>query len=89
MNKYIQAYHDLQSAHGREICNGLSSEINRYLGAGECKIVGYSKLKSGIRLMFWSGAYFVSLALVILSTTKAIAPSPVTLHAVPKLSIAM
>ena len=72
MIKDIQAYNDLQSPPDREICNVLSSEINRYLGAGECKIwhahpvwfingnpiVGYTKLKAGIRLMFWSGADF-------------------------------
>ncbi|WP_432710032.1 DUF1801 domain-containing protein [Pedobacter sp.] len=72
MIKDIQAYNDLQSPPDREICNVLSSEINRYLAEGECKIwhahpvwfingnpiVGYTKLKAGIRLMFWSGADF-------------------------------
>lgn len=72
MNKDIQAYNDAQSTNDREICNILSSEINRYLDKEESKIwhahpvwfinknpiVGYSKLKAGIRLMFWSGADF-------------------------------
>ena len=72
MNKEIQAYNDSQSIADREVCNRLSVEINNYLDAGESKIwhahpvwfingnpiVGYSKLKAGIRLMFWSGADF-------------------------------
>lgn len=72
MNKDIQAYNDSQSATDSEICNVLSREINLKLAEEESKIwhahpvwfidgnpiVGYSKLKSGIRLMFWSGADF-------------------------------
>lgn len=68
----IQTYNDSQSALDREICNILSTEINLSLPEAENKIwhahpvwfingnpiVGYSKLKSGIRLMFWSGADF-------------------------------
>ncbi|MEQ7799251.1 DUF1801 domain-containing protein [Pedobacter sp. ASV1-7] len=68
----IETYNDSQSAADREICNILSTEINRNLPETENKIwhahpvwfikgnpiVGYSKLKSGIRLMFWSGADF-------------------------------
>ena len=55
-----------------EICNVLATEIDRWLSGAECKIwhahpvwfldgnpiVGYSKQKRGIRLMFWSGADF-------------------------------
>jgi hypothetical protein len=72
MNKDIQAYNDSQSATDQEICNILSVEIDRVLAGEESKIwhahpvwfidgnpiVGYSKLKAGIRLMFWSGADF-------------------------------
>lgn len=72
MNKEILAYNEAQSATDREICNVLSTEINRNLTEEESKIwhahpvwfingnpvVGYSKLKAGIRLMFWSGADF-------------------------------
>lgn len=72
MNKDIQAYNDSQLATGCEICNVLSGAINRNLTEAESKIwhahpvwfldgnpiVGYSKLKAGIRLMFWSGADF-------------------------------
>ena len=72
MNKDIQAYNDAQSSEEREICNLLSQEISRNLPKAENKIwhahpvwfldgnpiVGYSKQKTGIRLMFWSGADF-------------------------------
>lgn len=68
----VQSYNDSQSAIEREICKILSTEINLSLPEAENKIwhahpvwfingnpiVGYSKLKSGIRLMFWSGADF-------------------------------
>lgn len=72
MNNDIKAYNDSQSVTDREICNVLSVEINSKLSNAENKIwhahpvwfiegnpiVGYSKLKTGIRLMFWSGADF-------------------------------
>lgn len=72
MNKDIQAYNNSQSAIDQKICNVLSTEINLGLTDEESKIwhahpvwfidgnpiVGYSKLKAGIRLMFWSGADF-------------------------------
>src|SRR6187399_612278 len=72
MNKDIQAYNDSQSTEDREICNLLSQEISRHLPQGENKIwhahpvwfldgnpiVGYSKLKDCVRLLFWSGQSF-------------------------------
>lgn len=72
MKEAIQTYNNSQSATDREICNVLSAEINSNLTEAESKIwhahpvwflegnpvVGYSKLKAGIRLMFWSGADF-------------------------------
>lgn len=72
MNKDIQAYNDSQTEQYREICNSLSESICEHLTDAEAKIwhrhpvwflngnpiVGYSKLKRGIRLMFWSGASF-------------------------------
>ncbi|MDR6781854.1 hypothetical protein ABIE26_001657 [Pedobacter africanus] len=72
MNTDIQAYNDAQSEVYKEICNKLAVAINRNLTEAESKIwhahpvwfldgnptVGYSKLKAGIRLMFWSGADF-------------------------------
>lgn len=72
MNKDVQAYNESKSAMDREICNVLSAEINLKLIEEESKtwhahpvwfidgnpIVGYSKVKAGIRLMFWNGADF-------------------------------
>ncbi|HEY4656228.1 MAG TPA: DUF1801 domain-containing protein [Cyclobacteriaceae bacterium] len=72
MNKEVQAYNKSQSKEERPICDLLYKENNSNLPEGECKIwhrhpvwflegnpiVGYSKLKDGIRLMFWSGASF-------------------------------
>ena len=72
MNKDIQAYNDAQSTEDRVICNILSKEISRSLHKAENKIwhahpvwfldgnpvVGYQKLKSCIRLLFWSGQSF-------------------------------
>lgn len=72
MNKDIQSYHEEQSDSDKEICDILYSEINKTLTEAENKIwhahpvwfldgnpiVGYSKLKDCIRLMFWSGIDF-------------------------------
>lgn len=72
MNKDIQVYNNAQSEVDREICNVLSKEISNALPNAENKIwhghpvwfldgnpiVGYSKLKAGIRLLFWSGQSF-------------------------------
>ena len=72
MNKDIQAYNNKQSAEDIEICNLLAEQIDLGLPDAENKIwhahpvwflegnpiVGYSKLKGGIRLMFWSGQSF-------------------------------
>lgn len=72
MNKTISEYNKSQSDLEREICDKLLETINRMMPEAESKIwhahpvwfldgnpiVGYSKLKAGIRLMFWSGASF-------------------------------
>lgn len=72
MSKDIATYHDAQSDEDRAICVLLRQEIDRGLPDAESKIwhshpvwfldgnptVGYSKLKNGVRLMFWSGADF-------------------------------
>jgi hypothetical protein len=72
MNKDIRAYNNKQSTNEKKICNLLAQEIGNNLAEAENKIwhahpvwfldgnpiVGYSKLKDGIRLMFWSGASF-------------------------------
>lgn len=68
----IKEYNAKQSASDKAICNLLHEEINKNLPKAENKvwhahpvwfldenpIVGYSKLKAGIRLMFWSGVSF-------------------------------
>jgi Domain of unknown function (DU1801) len=72
MNKDIRTYNSIQSTTDKKICNLLAKEISTNLPEAENKIwhahpvwfldgnpvVGYSKLKAGIRLMFWSGASF-------------------------------
>lgn len=72
MNKEIKAYNNKQTSEDKKICNILTAEIDRSLPEAESKIwhahpvwflggnpiAGYSKLKAGIRLMFWSGASF-------------------------------
>ncbi len=72
MNPEIKAFNESQSGEEVEICHQLASIIDAQLPEAESKIwhrhpvwfldenpiVGYSKLKAGIRLMFWSGASF-------------------------------
>ena len=68
----IQSYNNKQTASDVNICDLLANTIDTELTEAECKIwhahpvwflngnpiVGYSKQKKGIRLMFWSGADF-------------------------------
>jgi len=72
MNTAIQSYNAQQSAAEKEICDLLAAAIDRELAEAESRIwhahpvwfhdgnpvVGYSKLKGGIRLLFWSGQGF-------------------------------
>ena len=72
INPDILDYNELQSDYDKEICTLLSKSINEALNDAENKIwhahpvwfldgnpiVGYSKQKKGIRLMFWSGKSF-------------------------------
>ena len=72
MKEEIQAYNNKQSTVDKEICDLLASTIDSELNEAENKIwhahpvwfldgnpiVGYSKLKNGIRLMYCSGADF-------------------------------
>ncbi|MFO0699581.1 MAG: DUF1801 domain-containing protein [Nitrospira sp.] len=65
-------YNEQQEPHHRKICDCLAEEINKHLPGADNKIwhahpvwfvdgnpiVGYSRQKPGIRLMFWSGADF-------------------------------
>ena len=68
----IDDFHQNQTAEDRAICDALRATIDACLDEAESKvwhnhpvwflqenpIVGYSKLKDCIRLMFWSGADF-------------------------------
>jgi Domain of unknown function (DU1801). len=77
MKSEIQEYNDSQTGSDKEICDLLANTIHAALPKAENKIwhrhpvwfldgnpiVGYSKLKAGIRLMFWSGASFDETAL--------------------------
>lgn len=72
MNKDIQAYNNRLSSEDRKIAKILAQEICRVLPEAENKIwhahpvwflegnpvAGYSKLKDGMRLLFWSGQSF-------------------------------
>lgn len=72
MNPNVDVYNNSQSAEDQLICDLLAKEINLRLPEAENKIwhahpvwflegnpiVGYSKQKRGIRLMFWSGKSF-------------------------------
>jgi len=72
MNKDVQAYNNSESANDKAICNLLANEIDSHLPEAANKIwhahpvwfldgnpiVGYSKLKDCIRLLFWSGQSF-------------------------------
>jgi hypothetical protein len=72
MNLDIKLYNEKQLADDLAICDILAHTINSALPQSESKvwhahpvwfinenpIVGYSKQKKGIRLMFWSGADF-------------------------------
>ncbi len=68
----IAAYNQTHSEEDQRICMLLAEQITKRMPEGESKIwhghpvwflsgnpiVGYSKQKGGIRLMFWSGADF-------------------------------
>jgi hypothetical protein len=72
MNKDIQYYNSCQSKADKAICDLLAEEIDKNLPKAENKIwhahpvwfldgnpiVGYSKLKNSVRLLFWSGQSF-------------------------------
>lgn len=72
VNTEIIAYNKSQSPEDRNICDLLASEICEHLPESENKIwhahpvwfingnpiVGYSKLKNSVRLLFWSGQSF-------------------------------
>ena len=81
----IQAYNDSQTDSDKAICEMLMREIARHLPEAESKvwhghpvwfidgnpIVGYSKLKNAVRLLFWSGQSFDETGLQPEGTFKA------------------
>ncbi len=85
MNKDIQAYNNAQATEDKAICNLLAEEICKNLPKAENKIwhahpvwfldgnpiVGYSKLKDSVRLLFWSGQSFEEDALQVEGSFKA------------------
>ena len=80
MNPDIQDYNNAKPTEEQLICNLLANEINKHLPNAENKIwhahpvwfiegnpiVGYSKQKAGIRLLFWSGKSFEEAKLNVL-----------------------
>lgn len=72
MNPEIKTYNEKQTSADKEICDLLATIIDNELPEAESKvwhahpvwfldgnpIVGYSRQKAGLRLMFWSGADF-------------------------------
>jgi hypothetical protein len=85
MNKEIKVYNDKQTSDDKEICNQLSTIFDNELTEAESKIwhghpvwfldknpvVGYSKLKNCIQLLFWSGQSFDEAELKIAGSFKA------------------
>lgn len=81
----ILAYNAAQAAGDQAICDALAQGIDRHLKGAECKIwhrhpvwfldgnpiVGYSKLKDSVRLLFWSGQSFDEPGLAVEGTFKA------------------
>ena len=79
------AYNEAQDAPWRAVCDRLAQEIDRHLEAAENKVwhahpvwfldgnpvVGYSKLKDCVRLLFWSGQSFQSPGLAPEGSFKA------------------
>lgn len=72
MHSNTRKYNEAQAAGDREICELLAEQIERHLPEAENEvwhahpvwfldgnpIVGYSKLKNCVRLLFWSGQSF-------------------------------
>jgi len=85
MNTDIQIYNNSQAGEEKLICDILCQVISQNLPDAESKIwhshpvwflngnpiVGYSKLKGGIRLLFWSGQSFAEPGLRFEGTFKA------------------
>lgn len=85
MNQDTVEYNDALEAADKEICDLLAQEINKNLKEAENRIwhghpvwfldgnpvVGYSKLKGNVRLLFWSGQTFEEVGLAVEGKFKA------------------
>lgn len=85
MHEEVKAYNDTMSPADKAICQKLAKEIDQHLAGAENKIwhrhpvwflngnpiVGYSKLKDAVRLLFWSGQSFEEEGLQPEGTFKA------------------
>lgn len=85
MSDSIDVYHAAQAPGDRAICDALRAAISRALPEAEAKVwhahpvwflngnavVGYSKLKGGVRLLFWSGQSFAAPGLTPEGSFKA------------------
>lgn len=85
MHPEIRRFNAAQEPEDRAICETLAAEIDQHLGEAESKIwhrhpvwflngnpiVGYSKLKDCVRLLFWSGQSFDEPGLAPQGTFKA------------------
>lgn len=81
----IAAYLKAQDAESKQICNSLIEQINKVLNKAEAKvwhghpvwfvegnpIVGISKKKAGVEILFWSGQSFKKPGLKALGKFKA------------------
>lgn len=85
MHPDVKSYNSKQSTEDKKTCNALAEAIDNALPEAENKIwhghpvwfldgnpvVGYSKLKDNVRLLFWSGQSFEEEGLVAEGTFKA------------------
>lgn len=81
----VRSYNAAQTPRDKRICDALCRTIDRHLKGAECKvwhahpvwfldgnpIVGYSRLKDCIRLLFWSGQSFDEPGLIPEGSFKA------------------
>lgn len=85
MHADVAKYNESQPPADRAVCQLLAKEIDRALPDAESRIwhggpvwfldgnpiVGYSKMKDGVRLLFWSGQSFGTTGLAKEGTFKA------------------
>ncbi|HMS25442.1 MAG TPA: DUF1801 domain-containing protein [Acidimicrobiia bacterium] len=102
MNKEIRNYNKNLTKQDSEICDLLAAEIDRKLPDAENKIwhahpvwflegnpiVGYSKLKDSVRLLFWSGQSFDEDSLEVGGSFKAAEKRYINIDEVKKRELA-